>query len=149
MKMFTGVVSERPETLLLSAVIVKASLGACWKGSQALSPRELAESPCLGGIKKTCRYSLSHKVSGGRGSAGLMDMMLLKVFSNLGDSVIYPTSMSQLQTDLELEKDQALGKSCKISINPMLTEIINLIQSSYVFSSIFTVSALYPTLVYI
>lgn len=78
-----------------------------------------------------------------------MDMMLLKVFSNLGDSVIYPTSMSQLRTDLELEKDQALGKFCKISINTMLTEIINLIQSSYVFPSIFTVSALYPTLVYI
>lgn len=36
--MFTGAVSERPETLLLSAVIVKASLGAFGMGVKHCHP---------------------------------------------------------------------------------------------------------------
>lgn len=94
-------------------------------------------------------WHLVTRFSGGHGSAGLMDVMILKVFSNLSDSIFYPTSMSQLLMDLELEKDTALANCCKTFSYPMLTEIINLIQSSYVLLSIFTVSALFPTLAYI
>lgn len=52
-------------------------------------------------------------------------MMIIKVFSNLSDSVINPNSMSQLLIDLEVEKDLALANCCKTSSYPMLTEIIN------------------------